>query len=145
MGETECVQFRDTCAAYFQFCVILRDQNLAVALEVAIVVEKLRDPLPDSHRADRERNLGDMPRELTDAAGIHARRVSACVVLLDQHRLHSREAQVKRGRASVDAATDDDGIRELRHPRTTAWTSAFAFGTAASSASVIGFTGARSR
>jgi len=71
--------------------------------------------------------------------------VAAGIILLDQHRLHARETHVKRGRASVDAATDDDGIRELRHPRTTAWTSASVFGPAASSASVIGFTGARSR
>ena len=71
--------------------------------------------------------------------------MAAGVVLLDQHRLHAYEAQMKRGRASVDAATDDDGIRKLRHPRTTAWMSASVFGTDASSASVIGFTGARSR
>src|SRR5437660_10873416 len=145
MGETECVQFRDTCAAYFQFCVILRDQNLAVALEVAIVVEKLRDPLPDSHRADRERNLGDMPRELADTAGVHARGVAAGIILLDEHRLHAGEAQMKRGRASMDAAPHDDRIHALRHPRTTHLTSSSVFGTAANSASVIGFTGARSR
>jgi hypothetical protein len=71
--------------------------------------------------------------------------MAAGIVLLDQHRLHSREAHVKRGRASVDAATDDDGIRKfpssahyrldvglcLRHRRQLR--------------SVIGFTGARSR
>jgi hypothetical protein len=45
----------------------------------------------------------------------------------------------------MDAATHNDRIHELRHPRTTALTSASVFGMAANSASVIGFTGARSR
>jgi len=116
-----------------------------MAFEAAGIADQRFDPLPDSHRVDRKRDLGDLPCKLPDAAGIHARGVAAGIVLLDQHRLHSGEAQMKRGRASMDAATHDDGIRKLRHPRTTAWTSASVFGTAASSASVIGFTGARSR
>ena len=86
-----------------------------------------------------------MPRELANAAGIDAGSMAAGVVFLDQHRLHAGEAQMQRGRASVDAAADDDRIHVLGHPRTTALTSASLFGTEASSASVIGFTGARSR
>jgi hypothetical protein len=45
----------------------------------------------------------------------------------------------------MDAAAHDDRIHAFRHPRTTALTSSSVFGTAANSASVIGFTGARSR
>ena len=86
-----------------------------------------------------------MPRELADAAGVHARGVPAGIILLDQRRLQAGKAQMQRGGASVDAAADDDRIHVFGHPRTTALMSASLFGTAASSASVIGFTGARSR
>jgi hypothetical protein len=145
MGKTERVQLGDARATGIKFGVVFGDQHLAVAFEAAGVVEQLFDALPDFHRADRERDLGDVPCKLTDAAGVHPRGMAAGIILLDQHRLHARQAQVKRGRASMDAATDDDGIRELRHPRTTALTSVSVFGIAASSASVIGLTGARSR
>ena len=97
VDETEGVQFRDAGAACLELCVILRDQNLAVAFEAAVVIKKLLNPLPDSHRADRKRNLGDVPCELTDASGVHARGVTAGIILLDQYRLHAGQRQMKRG------------------------------------------------
>ena len=119
MGEAERVELGDTRAADRELLLVLGDQHLAVTLKAAIVVEEILDLLPDPHRADRERDLGDMPRELADAAGIDAGGVAAGIVLLDQHRLQAGEAQMQRGRASVDAAADDDRIHVsvIRAPR----------------------------
>ena len=145
VGEAERVELGHTCTADRQFVLVLGDQNLAIALKTAIIVEEIGDLLPDSHRANRKRDFGDVPRELAHATRINAGRVAAGIVLLDQHRLQAGETQMQRSRASVDAAADDDRIHISGHPRTTALTSSSLFGTAASSASVIGLTGARSR
>ena len=71
VAEAERVQLGDAHAAGIEFGVVLGDQHLAVAFEAAGIVDQLVNPLPNFHRADRERDLGDMPRELTNAAGIH--------------------------------------------------------------------------
>ena len=72
MGETECVELGDARAADSKLFLVLGDQNLPMALEAAIVVEEFGNLLPDPHRTDRQRDLGNMPRELADAAGIDA-------------------------------------------------------------------------
>jgi len=71
VGEAECVQLGDARAAGIEFGVVLGDQHLAVTFEAAGIVDQLFNALPNFHRADRERDLGDMPGELADAAGIH--------------------------------------------------------------------------
>ena len=65
----------------------LRDQHRAVAFEAAIVAHQVLDVLPQLHRRDRERDLREMPRQLSHAAGIDARGMAAGIVLLDQDRL----------------------------------------------------------
>ena len=71
MGEAERVQLGDARATGIEFGVGLGNQHLTVAFEAAGVVDQFFNPLPNSHRADRERDLGDMPCELANAAGIH--------------------------------------------------------------------------
>ncbi|MGY4434012.1 hypothetical protein ACVWWO_006489 [Bradyrhizobium sp. F1.13.1] len=145
VGEAERVELGHTCATHREFLLVLGDEDLAIALKATIVVEEIGDLLPDSHRADRKRDFGDVPRKLAHAACVDAGGVPAGIVLLDQHGLQAGETQMQRSRAPVDAAADDDRIHVFRHPRTTALMSSSLFGTAASSASVIGLTGARSR
>jgi hypothetical protein len=43
-----------------------------MTVEATVVTDELLDPLPHIHGADRERDLRDMPGQLTHPAGIHA-------------------------------------------------------------------------
>jgi hypothetical protein len=81
-----------------------------VAGKAAIVTDQLLDLLPQRHRGDRQRNLGDVAGELAHAAGIDARGVAAGIVLLDQDRLQSAQCQMQRRRTAVQAAADHDDV-----------------------------------
>ena len=50
----------------------LRHQHGPVARKAAIVADQLLDVLPNRHGGDRERDLGDVARELAHATSIHA-------------------------------------------------------------------------
>ena len=85
-----------------------------------------------------------MARELAHPAGVDARGMAAGVVFLDQDRFHAPQRQMQGRRTAMDAATDDDDVGGT-HYLSTALRSASLIGSEASSASVIGFTGGRSR
>jgi hypothetical protein len=140
-------QILDAGAAAGEIGLVLRDQHLAVAGEAAIIVDQLLDPVPQRHRGIGKRDFRDMARELAHAAGIDARGVAPGMVLLEQDDREAAQGAVQRGGAAMNPAADDDHIRAaaLSAHLTTALTAASLCGRPASSASVIGFTGGRSR
>ncbi len=149
MLEAELLHLRDAGTLDIEFGRGLGDLDLAVGFEAAIVVDQRLDAMPDLHRHDRQRNFGDVPAEATHAASIDTRGMATGVILLDQQRLDATHSQVQCRRAALDATADDDdvGLRPggRTHNRTTALRAASVCGKAASSASVIGFTGGRRR
>src|SRR5262249_54992331 len=110
----------------------------------ARIVDEIGDPFPNPHRADRERDFGDVAGELADAAGINAGGMAAGIVLFNQHRFEPGKTEMQRGGAAVNAATHDDGVGYSGHPRPPASAPAPVSGRPASSDSIIGFPGARS-
>jgi len=125
MGEALQAQVVDPGAKAVELGLALGHQHRPVALEAAIVADQLLDLLPQFHRGNRQRDLGEVARELAHAAGIHARGMAAGIVLLDQDRLQPAQRQMQRGRAAVDAAADHDHIGGARHgwERATPWRS----------------------
>jgi thiamine pyrophosphate-dependent acetolactate synthase large subunit-like protein len=146
--EAPALEVVDAGAKALQLVFVLGDQHLSVAVEAAVVAHELLDALPDRHRRDRQRDLGDVARQLPHAAGIDAGRVPARVILLDDQRLHAAQAQIQRGGAPVDAGADDQHVGAPGcsvHSRTTALTAGSSTGMFASADSAIGLTGGRSR
>ena len=101
-----------------------------------------------------------MASESTHATRIDARGMARDMILLQDEDAASGPRKMQRRGAAVQAAADDDDIgygheslEEKRQRaalcdaqmRTTAFTAASVFGNAASSATVIGFTGGRRR
>ena len=90
----------------------LGDLDLTVAFEAAVVVDEMLDPVPQLHRGNRQRHLRQVASEPPHAAGIDAGGMAAGVVLLDQQRLHAAHRQMQCRRAPLDAAADDDRVRQ---------------------------------
>ena len=63
-----------------------------------------------SPSSGRERDLGQMPRETANPAGIHARRMAPDIVFLDQRPAGATQRQMERRRAAVEPPPHDDGI-----------------------------------
>src|SRR6218665_3161601 len=140
-------QHVDARAAVRQIGFGLGDQDLAVRTEAAIIVDEFADPVPERHGRVRERNLRDIAGELAHAAGIDARGMAAGMVFLQHDHRQPAHRAVQCARAAMDACADDDdvGMAALRVHGTTASMAASVCGRAASSASVTGLTGGRSR
>ena len=66
--QAERIQLGDARTTRIEFGGVLGHQHLAVAFEAAAIIDQLFNPLPNSHRADGKRDLGDMPCKLTNAA-----------------------------------------------------------------------------
>ena len=145
MPVSEPVQLLDPGSEALELVLGLGHQHLTVASEATVVVDEFSDAVPELHRIDGERDLGHIPRELPHAPGVHARRVPAGVVLLQQEHLQPPQRAMQSGRAAVDAAANDDEVGPRGAHRTTALVAASVFGSAASSARVTGFTGGRRR
>ena len=144
MGEPQSVQLDHTRLAVFQVAVRFGDQDLTVAVESAVIVEKFADLFPDRHRPQRERNFRHVPRQHPHPTCIHARRMAARVILFEQGDRRPCATQVKRCGAAVNATPDDQDVPP-DHQRTTAFTASCSIGKSANSLSMRGFTGARRR
>ena len=68
----------------FQLGIVLRDLDLAVRGEAAVVIDQRRDLVPDLHRSNGQRHLGQMATQPAHTAGVDARCVAANVVLFEQ-------------------------------------------------------------
>ncbi len=72
VGKAFQSQVVDARAEVRQFLLALGHQHGAVALEAAIVADQFLDVLPDRHRGDRQRNLGNVASKLAHAPGVDA-------------------------------------------------------------------------
>ena len=104
--------------------------------------------MPQFERGERQRDFRFMARQRAHAACVDPRSMAANIVFFDNDRPNSRESQVQSGRATMQPATDDYDIGRPgihRVIRTTASTDDSVWGSAASSPSVMGLIGKRSR
>ena len=104
--------------------------------------------VPQFEGRERQRNFRLMARQRAHAACVDPRGMTADIVFFDNDRPDSRESQMQSGRSTMQAATDDYDIGRPGIHRvilTTASTDDSVWGSAASSPSVMGLIGKRSR
>src|SRR6476659_6340056 len=85
-----------------ELLLVLGNQYLSMTLKATIIIDKLSDPLPNRHGEYRDRDFGQIARELAHAPGIDSGGMAARVVLLEQCHLEPAHRKVQRGRAPVN-------------------------------------------
>ncbi len=117
----------------------LRNPDLAVRVKAATVADDRLDAMPHVHRFERDRHLGEIAAKRADAGGGRARRVAADPRALENDDTLAGTREVKRRGQAVQAAADHDDVGMIaRH-------GSASYSSAASSPSVIGFSGGRTR
>jgi hypothetical protein len=145
MVEADRPDLRCGLAQHFEVLLAFGHLDLSVAFEAAGIVNELLDVVPQLHRRDRQRHFGEMPAQPTHAAGIDSRGVARDMVFFDHDHAASRHCKMQRRRTAVEAPANHYHVGASDHMRTTAFTAMSVWGSAASSATVIGLTGGRRR
>lgn len=121
---------------------------LSERFEAAVAADQIGDAMPQFQRRQGRRNFRLVARQRAHATGIDAGGVAADVILFDYDCPDTGACQMQGGPATVQPTTDDQDIGRSgihRLSRTTASIAASVWGSAASSPSVIGLIGKRSR